>query len=139
GSALIRLQSVGGTADVICRVMTTDTRDNRCLVFLHIPKTAGQTLHFVALRKFEPHETIHLNSLGKPIDDEMEKIPRAVRERARLVWGNPPYGVHEHIPGRCECLAIVREPVSRVVSVYKQILKSTNHPLHRRITESRIG
>jgi hypothetical protein len=139
GRALIRLQSVGETADVICRVMTTETRDIRCLVFLHIPKTAGQTLHFVALRKFEPHETIHLNSLGKPIDDEMEKIPRAAREQARLVWGNLPYGVHEHIPRPCEYVTILREPVSRVISVYKHILKTPSHELHRRITESRIG
>jgi hypothetical protein len=139
GRALIRLQSVGGTADVICRVMTTDARDNPCLVFLHIPKTAGQTLHFVALRKFEPHETIHLNSLGTPIDDEMERIPRAARERARLVWGNLPYGVHEHIPRPCEYLTILREPVSRVISVYKHILNATSHVLHRRITESRMG
>ena len=113
--------------------MHTSRRDGRCLVFLHIPKTAGQTLHFVALRNFGVDERIHLNSLDQPIDAEMEKIPAAVIARARLVWGHPPYGVHRHIPRPCDYVTILREPVSRVVSIYKHILKTDNHELHRQV------
>ena len=48
-----------------------DRTDDRCLVFLHIPKTAGQTLHFMTLRNYPQHEKIHLNILDKPLDAEM--------------------------------------------------------------------
>lgn len=113
--------------------MNTSPRDGRCLVFLHIPKTAGQTLHFVALRNFGADERIHLNSLDQPIDAEMEKIPASMRARARLVWGHLPYGVHRHIPRPCDYVTILREPVSRVISVYKHILNKDNHELHRQL------
>jgi hypothetical protein len=113
--------------------MHTSRRDGRCLVFLHIPKTAGQTIHFVALRSFGADEGIHLNSLDKPIDVEMQKIPAAVRARARVVWGHLPFGVHRHIPKPCDYVTVLREPVSRVVSVYKHILKKDNHELHSQV------
>jgi Sulfotransferase family len=113
--------------------MSIDRRDDRCLVFLHIPKTAGQTLHFVALRSFGADERIHLNSLDQPMDAEMEKIPAAVRARARVVWGHLPFGVHRHIPRPCDYVTVLREPISRVVSVYKHILKKDNHELHRQV------
>lgn len=77
-----------------------DRTDDRCLVFLHIPKTAGQTLHFMTLRNYPQHETIHLNILDKPLDAEMERIPLEERSRARLLWGHMPYGAHKHMPRR---------------------------------------
>lgn len=113
--------------------MPTSRRDDRCLVFLHIPKTAGQTLHFVTLRSFRPDERIHLNALDRPIDAEMEKIPATKRARARLVWGHLPFGVHRHIPRPCDYVTILREPVSRVISVYKHILRTSNHELHGQV------
>jgi hypothetical protein len=68
----------------------------------------------------------------------MEKIPAAVRDRARLIWGHLPFGVHRHVPRPCDYVTILREPVSRVISVYKHILKKTNHELHRQVVENRM-
>jgi hypothetical protein len=112
---------------------------DRCLVFVHIPKTAGQSLHFAVLRNYPQNEKIHLNILDRPLDEEMERIPLDERSRARLLWGHVPYGVHEHIPRRCEYITILREPVDRVISVYKHILKSPAHVLHDRVVEAGIG
>lgn len=114
---------------------TTD----RCLVFIHIPKTAGQTLHFVALRGFPQQETIHRNILDRSVDEEMEKIPFSQRSGARLVWGHLPYGVHRHIPRRCEYITVLREPTARVISVYKHILKTPGHELHNRLIGEQTG
>ena len=113
---------------------TTD----HCLVFIHIPKTAGQTLHFVALRRFPQQETIHSNILDRPVSEEMEKIPMSERSRARLVWGHIPYGVHRYIPRRCGYLTVLREPTARVISVYKQSSKrlATNCTIASKETKS---
>lgn len=110
-----------------------------CLVFIHIPKTAGQTLHFVALRGYPEQETIHCNILDRPVDEEMQKIPVSERSRARLVWGHIPYGVHRQIPRRCEYLTMLREPTARVISVYKHIRKTPGHELHHRLEEEQVG
>ena len=109
-----------------------------CLVFIHIPKTAGQTLHFVALRSYPQQETIHRNILDRPVGEEMEKIPLSERSSARLVWGRIPYGVHRHIPRRCEYITILREPTARVVSVYKHIRKTPGHELHDRLEGEQV-
>lgn len=50
-----------------------------------------------------------------------------------------PYGAHEHMPVRCEYVTVLRHPVERVVSVYKQIVKDQRHMLHDRVMGSRIG
>jgi Sulfotransferase family len=112
---------------------------HRCLVFLHIPKTGGQSLHFVLQRHFTHEETILLHTLDKPLHEQLGRIALADRSRARLVWGHMPYGVHQHIPGPCDYMTVVRDPVSRVVSVYKHILKSSSHVLHDRVADQRIG
>jgi hypothetical protein len=112
---------------------------DRCLIFLHIPKTAGQSLHFVALRTYPEDQKIHLNILDKPVDEQMSRIPLQERSRAALLWGHVPYGIHEYIPRRCDYITILREPVDRVISVYKHILKSRTHVLHDHVVNQGIG
>ncbi|MGH9890431.1 MAG: hypothetical protein ACREA0_00285 [bacterium] len=113
--------------------------DRSCLVFLHIPKTAGQTLHFSLLRSYPQRERIHLNILDRPLAEEMERIPLEERSRARLLWGHLPYGVHEHMPRHCEYITVLREPIDRVTSVFKYILRNPNHVLHDRVVGSELG
>jgi hypothetical protein len=119
---------------------SSDTRKaNRCLVFLHIPKTAGQSLHFVALRNYAQREKIHLNILDNPLEVEMERIPLEARSRARLLWGHMPYGVHEHMPRHCDYITVLREPIDRIISVYKHILRTPSHVLHDRLVGAGVG
>lgn len=113
--------------------------DDPCFVFLHIPKTAGRTLSSSLVRNFPRGQTIHLDILDRKLDDELEAIPLEVRNRARLLWGHVPYGVHTHIPRPCEYVTVVREPIARVISVYKYILRTPRHVLHDSITTRGIS
>ena len=113
--------------------------EDRCVVFLHIPKTAGRTLSSSLVRNFPPRDTIHLDILDSKLDDEMERIPLESRSRARLLWGHVPYGVHTHMPRSCEYVTVLREPVARVVSVYKYILRTPRHVLHDRVVSRGVG
>jgi hypothetical protein len=110
-----------------------------CLVFLHIPKTAGTTLSSSLQRSHVPSETISLNVLDKHLNEEMERIPFDRRSTARLVMGHLPYGVHRHIPHCCEYITILREPIDRVISVYKYILRTPDHVLHDYVTGEAIS
>jgi hypothetical protein len=112
--------------------------DDRCLVFMHVPKTAGQTLRSPLISNFPEDERIRLDILDKPLDEEMSKIPLERRSNARLVWGHIPYGVHRYMPQRCEYFTVLREPIGRVVSVYKYILRARKHVLHDRVVEGGI-
>lgn len=107
--------------------------NKQCLVFLHVPKTGGQTVKNPLIRNFPRSERIHLDILDRRLDEAMNSIPLERRSHARLVWGHIPYGVHHYLPQRCEYFTILREPIARVVSVYKYILRTRDHVLHDRV------
>jgi Sulfotransferase family len=112
--------------------------NEQCLVFLHVPKTGGQTIESPLIRNFPESERIHLDILDTRLDEAMNSMPLEIRSHARLVWGHLPYGVHLHVPQRCEYFTILREPIARVVSVYKYILRTRDHVLHDRVATEEI-
>jgi hypothetical protein len=112
--------------------------NEQCLVFLHVPKTGGQTVRSALIWNFPESERIHLDTLDKRLDEAMNNIPLERRSHARLVWGHIPYGVHLYMPQRCEYFTILREPIARVVSVYKYILRARDHVLHDRVATEGI-
>jgi hypothetical protein len=107
-------------------------------VFLHVPKTGGRTIQSSLIWNFPENERIHLDILDRRLDEAMNGIPIEMRSQARLVQGHIPHGVHLYMPQRCEYITILREPIARVVSVYKYILRTRDHVLHSRIVGERI-
>lgn len=116
-----------------------ENRDHRCIVFLHVPKTAGRTLRSSLFLSFSEQDSIHVDALDKPLAEAMGEISLVRRERARLVWGHLPYGIHRYIPRPCEYVTVLREPISRVTSVYKYILRTEEHVLHRALIDGSIS
>jgi hypothetical protein len=100
---------------------------NRCIIFLHLPKTGGVTLRRTLRWKYAP-EMLNLETLTKPAKS-LADVPLSERRSARVLTGHLHYGVHEYIPQRCEYITLLREPIARVVSYYYYIL---GHPRHWR-------
>jgi hypothetical protein len=116
------------------------------LVFVHIPKTAGQTLSTFFYRNYPRRQIVHLDILGfpsvlnpRPFDEYMQTIPLETRSGARVIWGHLPYGVHRHIPRPCAYITVLREPIDRVISGYKYIRTNPRHVLHDRIVGENVG
>ena len=116
----------------------TTSPSKPCVVFMHVPKTGGQTLESPLIWNFQESERIHLDILDRRLDEAMYSIPLERRSSARLVWGHLPYGVHLYMPQRCEYITILREPIARVVSVFKYILRTRDHVLHDRVATEGI-
>jgi len=118
-------------------------RDDYCLVFVHIPKSAGSTLSTSLALNYPPHQTIRLDLMDRPAAEIENEIPLEERARVRLFRGHVPYGIHRHIPRRCEYITVLREPVARVRSAYKFILRNpaafSRHPLHDPEVGGKIG
>jgi hypothetical protein len=51
------------------------------------------------------------------------------------VRGHVHYGIHRYIPKECSYATFLREPVSRVLSLYKYVRRTAQHPLHQRLTD----
>lgn len=109
-------------------------RVDRCVIFLHVPKTGGKTMA-AALRYKYPAQTLFLDSLYAPLE-LIEEIPLERRRRARAVTGHLHYGVHRHMPQTCEYITMLRDPVARVVSHYRHILDNPRNWLHDAVAGS---
>jgi len=107
---------------------------NRCIIFLHLPKTGGVTLRRALKWKYAP-EMLNLETLTKPAES-LADVPLSERRNARVLTGHLHYGVHEYIPQRCEYITLLREPIARVVSYYYYILGHPKHWRHAEIVRS---
>ncbi len=70
------------------------------LIFLHLPRAAGTTVHLLLDRLF-PAEEIY--SVASP---EMLRsyraftaLPEPERAKIRVLRGHMPFGIHRHVPG----------------------------------------
>lgn len=99
------------------------------LIFLHIPKTAGSTLHTVLRRQFAASRRHFTHSIRDTA--VLESMPAERRNGIQLLHGHLPYGIHQlFTPGTCEYFTILRDPVSRVISTYNHFLSPRERKLH---------
>ncbi len=107
------------------------------MVFVHLPRTGGTTIERVLDRKYRSR-VLHVETLREPLAS-VGDLPFDERAAARVVAGHVHYGVHEHIPHECVYVTMLREPVSRVVSMYHFIRGNPKHWLHDELVRSGMG
>ena len=100
------------------------------VILLHIPKTAGRTLHHIIARRF-PKDAVYdtfgfdRTSRGRSRIAELKELPEEDRARIRYVRLHPgPFGLHEYFPQPCSYVTLLRDPVDRLLSSYFFILRS---------------
>jgi len=110
-----------------------------CLVFVHIPKTAGKTIEGALQWHFrrDPDGVIRLNDT-QPFED-LQAFPVETRARARAILGHVPYGVHRFLSQPSTYFTFVRQPVDRVLSSYRWIIHQPHEPLYARFGRDTAG
>ena len=104
--------------------------NSNMLIFLHIPKTAGSTLHYLFSKRYKRTYSLFA---GSHSDEEVEKL-RSISHQKRceidLLKGHMPFGLHEYLPRPARYFTMLRDPVKRVVSQYFYIKNNKENPLH---------
>lgn len=103
---------------------------DQCIIFIHVPKTGGATLRRVFHREYGDN-VLSLATLDQPLA-QVAQVPYEARAAAKLVLGHVHYGIHEYIPKECSYVTVLRDPVERILSLYKFIARERNHPLYER-------
>jgi len=98
------------------------------LAFVHIPKTAGTTLHKVISHQY-PREKIfiHHDTQGPP---SAELTARIEAQGTSVIMGHFSVGLHRFIPS-LRYVTCLRDPVPRLLSHYRHALHDPTHYLHR--------
>jgi hypothetical protein len=106
------------------------------VIFIHIPKAAGRTVHSIVARQYSGQEILAvLGRLGETPPLVLEDVAGKA-----MVIGLVHHGVHQQLPGSSTYATLLREPVSRVLSLYGYALTNPNHYLHdRAVEEGLIG
>ncbi|HYI45077.1 MAG TPA: sulfotransferase family 2 domain-containing protein [Actinomycetota bacterium] len=100
------------------------------LIFLHVPRTSGTTLHAIMARQY-PREAIHDAELFLPDDVErFRSLPEEARARIRVLKGHMAFGLHGSMPGPSRYLTMVRDPIDRLVSYYYYVRRRPQAALH---------
>jgi hypothetical protein len=130
------------------------------LIYLHIGKTAGVTLHQVLQRQFPRSQILWLHRVprsmlleaaagsglgagpgpearasGRRPDRELSlayvaSLPRDTLLRLRLIEGHTIFGIHRWVPRPAVYATFLRHPVARTFSGYAYIRRRPRHPLY---------
>jgi hypothetical protein len=102
--------------------------DTEQIIFMHIPKAAGQTVYGIIGRQYRREEILILKgNVG-----EIESPPSDAA--AKIILGHVPFGFHRYLDGPSTYVTFLREPISRVHSLYRYIATSPRHHLHDRVS-----
>ncbi len=110
------------------------------VIFLHIPKTAGTTLHLIMAQQYDPWVVYHFanNRPSKAIHD-FRALPQTRQEGMTALYGHVPFGLHEHLDRPCKYITILRDPVERIISNYYFVLRRERHFAHQGVRDGQMS
>ena len=101
------------------------------LIFLHIGKTAGSTLHRILEEQYS--DTGHFFTVGGLENKDGKKfstLTRKERDKIGVIRGHLNFGVHELIEKPAVYITMLRDPVDRIISTYYYLKRDKGHYLH---------
>lgn len=122
-------------------VSKSSNANHKLLIFFHIAKTAGTTLHSILTRNFQDNEIISLNyGLNPECLTEFKNLSEDKKFKTRYLHAHmTPFGIHKYLPSsNYDYVVLLRDPIDRVISEYFYICREKDHPLHQTFIDKNI-
>lgn len=105
------------------------------LAFVHIPKTAGTTLHKIIAHQHHPGKVwIHHDTDGELTPGMIAEIRR---RKVQVIMGHFSVGIHRQLP-EVRYITCLRDPMARLVSHYRHALNDPAHYLHDAVVSQKL-
>lgn len=110
----------------------------RPLAFVHVPKAAGSTLHAILARRYPAERTL-IFDLQRPDAGRMiAGLTAEQKERVQCLRGHMPYGIHRLIGRDAAYVTVLRDPVRRIVSKYRNLVRRPRRALELGLPPDRL-
>lgn len=105
------------------------------LIFLHIPKNGGMTLHKILEKNYLPESifTIQVIDHIKLNTDDFINLPLEERKKIKVLKGHMLYGLHRYFNAPSQYITFLRKPEDRLYSFYHYVKKRPHHRLYTSI------
>jgi len=100
---------------------------NKNIIFIHMPKAGGTTLHEIIEREYwYMRENTYTVQRFRHLPDFLS-MPQEEKNKIKLLKGHIPYGLHEHLKGESVYFTMLRNPLNRIFSAYHYIISKPKH------------
>lgn len=113
--------------------MSTSKTQN--LIFLHLPKNGGTTIHSILDRHYKPENTHNIKVVNNSrlSTQEFIELPESERKKIKLLKGHMLFGLHNYLYGESKYITFLRKPENRVVSLYYYLKNKPNYKIRNEI------
>lgn len=111
------------------------------VIFQHIPKTAGSTLHGILNSRFRDGDVWNLfgGNFHDPEIQEFQNLPAERKHRIKLLKGHMPFGLHQFLPQPSWYMTIIRDPIRRVISQFFYIRRNVQNQHHDTVVHNDLS
>lgn len=111
--------------------------NDRVLIFVHIPKTAGTTFRQIIGRQFPPeaHHTLLDETDNVAV---FRSLPQAEAKKIRMILGHQKFGIHADLGVCADYITMLRDPIERVISHYYWIRSNLSNDLNPEVVKMRF-
>lgn len=113
--------------------MSDHMPDPSTVIFLHIPKTAGSTLHQIIRRQYQAQHIYHMGSHPDSLD-QFKNLPLSRRANIRVLMGHFEMGIDEYLPQPSTYFTMLRDPIARAISYFSHVRRDGDHYCHDLVT-----
>jgi len=122
------------------QTMKNGFENNKIIIFLHIPKTAGSSINSIINHVFDKEQIFDAYTITE--DEKMQqKFINDIngKKSIKIIRGHYRFGLHEYIKDPSTYYTIFRNPVERVISHYYFVKRYPKHYLYDQVTQSNMG
>lgn len=105
----------------------------KTVLFLHIPKTGGTTLRDIIYGQYGATEVLELKYLMTS-EEDLAQLSDDEKDNFKIIMGHFSYGLHNLLKQETDYLALLREPVSRVISGYEYIKTHAGNQFYGKVS-----